>query len=97
MFDLAVNSGPSRAVRMLQEILGVATDGIVGPLTVAAAHGADAAETIRRLTRRRLSFLSRLASWPIFGTGWRRRVLAVEQEALRLARSSLPDRKEPSA
>ncbi|HZB63076.1 MAG TPA: glycosyl hydrolase 108 family protein [Microvirga sp.] len=88
VFDLAVNSGPSRAVRMLQGVLGVEPDGHVGPLTLSAARAADPAETIRRLTRARLGFLSRLATWPLFGRGWRRRVLAVEQEALRLAASS---------
>jgi lysozyme family protein len=89
VFDLAVNSGPARAVRMLQGVLGVEPDGLVGPLTL-AARGADPAETIRRLTRARLGFLARLSTWPVFGRGWRRRVLAVEQEALRLAASSSP-------
>jgi lysozyme family protein len=88
VFDFAVNSGPARAVRMLQDVLGVHADGIVGPATLAAAQEADPADVIRRLTRSRLAFLSRLASWPIFGRGWRSRVLAVEREALRLAPSS---------
>ena len=90
VFDLAVNSGPVRAVRMLQVVLGVAVDGIVGPVTLRAAREADLPETIRRLTRARLGFLGRLAAWPVFGRGWRRRVLAVEQGALRLASSSPP-------
>jgi len=88
VFDLAVNSGPARAASMLQEILGVPVDGIVGPVTLEAARAADIPETIRRLTKARLGFLGRLAAWPVFGIGWRRRVLAVEREALRLA--SLP-------
>jgi lysozyme family protein len=88
VFDLAVNSGPKRAVTMLQNVLGVKADGLIGPLTVKAANRADPTETVRRLTRARLGFLFRLATWPVFGRGWRRRVLAVEQEALRLAASS---------
>lgn len=88
LFDLAVNSGPARAVRMLQQVLGVAADGVLGPLTLASAQAANPAETIRRLTRARLGFLARLTSWPVFGRGWRRRVLSVEQEALRLTCSS---------
>lgn len=88
VFDLAVNSGPARAARMLQTVLGIPADGIVGPQTLRAARTADAADVIRRLSRARLGFLSRLATWPVFGRGWRRRVLAVEQEALRLAQSS---------
>ncbi|MEE1654890.1 glycosyl hydrolase 108 family protein [Microvirga sp. CF3062] len=90
VFDLAVNSGPARAVRMLQNVLGVTVDGIVGPVTLKAAWQADPAETIRHLTRARLGFLGRLAAWPVFGRGWRRRVLAVEQGALRLASSPPP-------
>jgi len=88
VFDLAVNSGPKRAVTMLQNALAIEADGLIGPLTIKAANRADAAETIRRLTKARLGFLFRLATWPVFGRGWRRRVLAVEQEALRLAASS---------
>jgi lysozyme family protein len=91
VFDLAVNSGPVRAVRMLQTILGVPADGIIGPVTLKAARHADPSETIRRLTRARLGFLGRLATWPVFGRGWRRRVLAVEQGALRLVSSPPPE------
>ncbi len=87
LFDLAVNSGPKRAVTMLQTILGVKADGSIGPMTLKAANRPDPAETVRLLTRARLGFLSRLATWSVFGRGWRRRVLAVEQEALRLAAS----------
>ncbi|HWK79583.1 MAG TPA: glycosyl hydrolase 108 family protein, partial [Thermomicrobiales bacterium] len=79
VFDLAVNSGPARAVRMLQTALGVEADGIIGPVTLGAAREADVPATIRRLTKARLGFLGRLATWPVFGLGWRRRVLAVEQ------------------
>jgi lysozyme family protein len=88
VFDLAVNSGPKRAVTMLQKLLGVTADGSIGPVTIKAANRPDPAESVRRLTRERLGFLSRLATWPVFGRGWRRRVLAVEQEGLRLAASS---------
>ncbi|MCD6073099.1 MAG: hypothetical protein K0S42_3615 [Microvirga sp.] len=45
VFDLAVNSGPARAVRMLQTVLGVAVDGIVGPVTLEAAWQAEPADT----------------------------------------------------
>lgn len=88
VFDIAVHSGPARAASLLQEALGLAADGIVGPRTLAAAGAADAAEAVRRLTRLRLAFLSRLPTWPVFGRGWRRRALTIEREALRLASPS---------
>ncbi|MXQ13850.1 glycoside hydrolase family 108 protein [Microvirga makkahensis] len=90
LFDLAVNSGPMRAIMLLQKVLGVVADGLIGPVTLEAARRMDAVEAIRGLTRERLGFLSRLAIWPVFGGGWRRRVLDVEQEAIRLASSSPP-------
>lgn len=90
VFDAAVNSGPARALRMLQQVLAIEADGVIGPVTVRAARQADPADTIRAFTRARLNFLTRLATWPVFGRGWRRRVLAVEREALRLVNSS-PD------
>jgi lysozyme family protein len=85
VFDCAVNAGPGRAVRLLQRVLGVPADGIVGPVTLAASRRADPASVIRRYGRARLGFLRRLAIWPVFRRGWRRRVLAVERAALRLA------------
>src|SRR5690606_8907906 len=36
VFDFAVNSGPSRAAKCLQETLGVTVDGKIGPRTLAA-------------------------------------------------------------
>jgi hypothetical protein len=37
VFDAAVNHGPVSAVILLQQVLGVKTDGIVGPQTIASA------------------------------------------------------------
>jgi len=47
VFDMAVNHGPRRAVRMLQEVLGLAgwrvdVDGVIGPQTRKAAFEAQA-------------------------------------------------------
>jgi lysozyme family protein len=85
-FDLAVHSGPTRAALTLQGVLGVPADGAVGPRTLAAAAGAPPAAVIAALTRRRLAMLQALPAWPVFGRGWRRRVLATEREAQRRAR-----------
>lgn len=82
LFDFAVNSGPDRAVRVLQAALGVAADGEVGPLTLEAAGKADAALIVNTLCDRRLAFLRGLASFAIFGRGWTRRVAAIRAAAL---------------
>jgi lysozyme family protein len=85
VFDIAVNSGPARAVRLLQRALAVDEDAILGPRTLAAARVADPGRLIADLTLLRLGFLSRLATWRAFGRGWRARVLAVERRARQLA------------
>jgi lysozyme family protein len=43
VFDMAVNSGPARAVRTLQRVLGVTVYGVPGPETTSAAHEAGPA------------------------------------------------------
>ena len=86
LFDFAVNAGPTRAARTLQGVLGCAADGRIGPMTLAAAAAARGADTVRALTRARLDHLARLPTWPVFGCGWKRRVLAVEEAALHRAR-----------
>lgn len=86
VFDWAVNSGPARAARGLQSVLGVAQDGEIGPVTLAALARAPGPVTvITDLCDARMRFLRGLAGWPTFGKGWTRRVGEVEEAALRVA------------
>ena len=80
-FDGAVNSGPARGARWLQEALGVTADGKVGPETLAFARAANTTLAIDRACDARLMFLQRLAIWPTFAKGWRARVAAVRRVA----------------
>lgn len=84
-FDAAVNSGPARGARWLQEALGVKADGKIGPETLAFARAANVTVTIDRACDIRLGFLQRLKTWPTFGKGWGRRVAEVRAEAKRMA------------
>lgn len=84
MFDFAVNSGPRRAVSFLQEIVGSAADGILGPRTLNAVKGAYDHRTIVYLCDNRLAFLRSLANWRVFGTGWENRVIEMEAIALKM-------------
>ncbi|MBS7702530.1 glycoside hydrolase family 108 protein [Chelatococcus asaccharovorans] len=88
VFDCAVNSGPRRAVLILQETLGVARDGIIGPATLGAAGAGDPADIVNRYCALRLAFLGRLPTLKIFGNGWRKRVESVQRNALALATSN---------
>ncbi|WP_245489916.1 glycosyl hydrolase 108 family protein [Mesorhizobium sp. M1A.F.Ca.IN.020.03.2.1] len=82
VFDFAVNSGPGRAAKYLQAVLGVAQDGRIGPATLAAARAKPAGVVIDILCDARLAFLQRLPIWPTFGKGWRARVASVRSAAL---------------
>lgn len=73
LFDYAVNSGPGAAIRALQRVLDVADDGVLGPMTIAAAQS-QSEGLGARLNGYRLKFMTDLKIWPTFGRGWARRI-----------------------
>jgi len=81
VFDAAVNSGPGRAARWLQQALGVWPDGAIGPKTLLAAAGRDPVELVDRICDLRLGYLKALQTFDVFGMGWTKRVAAVRSEA----------------
>lgn len=93
VFDYAVNSGVSRAVRALQGVVGTTKDGVLGPKTLGAAASKPAAQIISALCAQRLAYLKRLKTWPTFGRGWTTRVEKVEREALAMQAAPLPRQK----
>jgi len=87
LFDCAVNSGPGRAIKLLQYVLYTKVDGLLGKHTLAALQRADSVGLIEDYSQKRLDFLKSLPTWPTFGTGWGRRVSEVELEAKTFARN----------
>lgn len=90
VFDFAVNSGPGRAARYLQQLVGVSPDGVIGPATIAAVNKQPAGVTIDRLCDARLAFLQRLSTWSDFGKGWSARVASVRKDALLMTSQGQP-------
>lgn len=86
VFDYAVNSGPAKAAKDLQKVLGIPSDGQIGLHTLAAIQGRNVDDLINRLMDRRLAFLKRLKTWKTFGKGWASRVAGVRKEALDFAK-----------
>ncbi len=84
-FDAAVNSGPARGAKWLQQALRVTADGQVGPATVRAARAADPVATVKGLCAVRMGFLRGLRIWTTFGRGWSRRVADIEANGIRMA------------
>jgi lysozyme family protein len=82
VFDFAVNSGPGRAAKMLQRVLGVTEDGAIGPVTLAKATSVDSSKLVADYNIVRLAFLQALPTWGTFGRGWSDRVASVTAEAI---------------
>lgn len=91
VFDYGVNSGVTRAGRVLRRKLGLPdTASAINDSVVAAANAADAEQLISAICAERLVFLKSLKTWPAFGRGWARRVSGVETAALAMARKAMP-------
>lgn len=87
LFDYAINSGPARAVKTLQKIVGTAQDGSIGAQTIAAAQSKSPADTINKICDSRQEMLESLSTFKTFGKGWTARVKRVRTRALLLAQS----------
>ena len=87
IFDCSVNSGPGRAVKLLQYVLYTKVDGVLGKHTLAALQRADPTGLIEDYSQKRLDFLKSLPTWTTFGKGWGQRVSDVELEAKTFARN----------
>jgi lysozyme family protein len=84
VFDAAINSGPGRAAKWLQQTVGVTADGAIGPGTLKAVQAMPVLEIVDKYQQTRLEFLQALSTWATFGKGWGRRVTEVEQAALKM-------------
>lgn len=73
-FDACINHGFGNASRMLQRAVGVADDGVVGNITLAAVEKMPVNDVLMRLNAERLEFYAKLSTFATFGKGWTRRV-----------------------
>jgi len=90
VFDFGVNAGVKRSARMLQRLVGVSDDGVIGPATLKAVEARKAVIGTHALitffqAERRVYYKS-LSHFPTFGKGWLRRVDAVEKTAQAMAK-----------
>lgn len=74
VFDMAVNSGVSRGIKLLQKTIGTAEDGIIGPKTLSAVNAMDVNQAIQIYSANRLQFYTSLKDFSVFGKGWVNRV-----------------------
>jgi lysozyme family protein len=81
VLDYGINSGISRSTKVLQRIVGVPVDGIMGPATLAAVSKKDSKIVINAIMDEREVFLKGLGK-PQFIKGWLRRTKDVRKVAL---------------
>ena len=78
LVDCGVHSGTKRAVQWLQAALGVAADGVIGPVTLGALARSDPRRVYLQVLALRLRFLGQLitrdAKQAAFAHGWMNRV-----------------------
>jgi lysozyme family protein len=91
VFDLAVNSGVGRAVKLLQSCVGATPDGSYGSITNALVKKASSEpnKIIELYSSKRLEFLESLRTFPTFGKGWSRRVAEVKATALEMVNNEV--------
>ena len=75
MYEFAINSGPVRAAKFAQEILGVTVDGVVGNVTIQAISDYGVQKFIQDLCHKRWKWLKTLRTYKTFGRGWTRRIM----------------------
>src|SRR5690606_23551067 len=84
-FDAAVNHGVGNAARMLQQALGVAVDGEIGPQTLGAARTKPSDAVVERYAEIRRARYRSLGHFWRFGRGWLRRVDRTAAAAQRMS------------
>jgi lysozyme family protein len=81
VFDMGVNAGPGRSIKLLQSAVGVPADGGLGPITMKAVLAADPVELIDSFSEEKEAFYRSLNTFETYGKGWLNRIAAVKVKA----------------
>jgi lysozyme family protein len=87
-FSFGVNAGPGRSVKLLQQSLGLVSDGIIGPRVMQKLRESNIADVIKSFSESRREYYKSLKNFPIFGKGWISRTDKEEEEALQMIRNA---------
>ena len=78
LFDTGVHSGPTRAVKILQEAMSLKADGFIGPVTMEVAQNLSGPHLAALFMGQRTAYLGRLItrdpSQASFAHGWMNRM-----------------------
>lgn len=75
LWDMAINSGMGNAKRTMQKAVGVAQDGVFGPVTLGRINGQSLDDVLFKFLAARLRYYTKLTTlWQKNGKGWVNRV-----------------------
>lgn len=86
VFSMAVNAGPGRSVKLLQQSIGCLPDGIIGPATRGVISSSNIANLIVKFSEARRQYYTSLNK-PMFLKGWLNRCDNEEKEAIQMAKN----------
>jgi len=66
-FSFGINAGCGRSVKLLQQSLGVVSDGIIGPRVMQKLRESNIADVIKGFSESRREYYKSLKTFPIFG------------------------------
>lgn len=90
LFDMAVNAGPSRAVKLMQDMVGVNVDGHLGTLTLAAINSMPSGPVISGYSAARMAYYNTRPHRATFLKGWSRRVERTRSVAVAMGAGRKP-------
>ena len=90
-FDFAINSGPARAIKEIQKLVGTKADGLIGGHTMRQINAVnDRVKLVNDYLDARLAWMKKARHrktkallWPTFKNGWSKRVADVRKRSLR--------------
>jgi lysozyme family protein len=86
-FSFGINAGCGRSVKLLQQSLGLVSDGIIGPRVMQKLRESNIADVIKGFSESRREYYKSLKNFPIFGRGWLSRTDNEEKEALNMIKN----------
>ena len=84
LVDFAWHSGVSKATEVIQKIVGVTADGIIGRVTIGAINGFNRGDKVLfdLLKQVRMVYLRSRKNWKYFKNGWTTRVESIKYGSL---------------
>ena len=86
-FSFGVNAGCGRSVKLLQQSLGLVSDGVIGPKVMQKLRESNITDIIKGFSESRREYYRALKQFPVFGKGWISRTDQEEQIALNMVKN----------